>query len=112
MVRAMPVSWLVAATVAPETTAPVWSVTRPDKLAETCAWAPSEPKHSQTSNRKGTRRPARSILPSLILAISEFLRWPTGQAKAAGIGADPGRTLLPRSSAKEQGLHDLIEWNR
>src|SRR6516225_11886103 len=37
--RAIPVSWLVAVTVAPETTAPVWSVTRTDRTAETCAAA-------------------------------------------------------------------------
>src|SRR5271157_302453 len=46
VVRETPVSRLFAVTVAPDTTAPVWSVTRPDTLAET--WASAAGEHSHT----------------------------------------------------------------
>ena len=48
VVRAMPVSRFFAVTVAPETTAPLWSVTRPDKLADT--WATAG-RATETQNR-------------------------------------------------------------
>src|SRR5271166_4823248 len=61
-VRTIPVSRSVAVTVAPDTAAPVWSVTRPDKLADTCALAAREQRHE--SNRAATQSRRRPDISS------------------------------------------------
>src|SRR5271167_2699991 len=62
-VRTTPVSRSVAVTVAADTAAPVWSVTRPDKLADTCAPAGREQRHESKRTATQSRRRPDIILP-------------------------------------------------
>lgn len=55
--RVMPVSTFVADTAAPETTAPVWSATRPDRAAETWAFAVRDQKKAKDN----TTTPRRCV---------------------------------------------------
>src|SRR5579862_8491821 len=65
-VRARPVSRFSAVTVAPDTTAPVWSVTRPDKPADTCAPAGSEQRHNIDRPTIQSHRQLADIIVSLV----------------------------------------------
>src|SRR5580704_11568507 len=91
--RDMPVSRFFAVTVAADTTAPVWSVTRPDKLAETWASAISECRPDRDSTTTHTRYLADIIFP------------PNGDNTGDWSKPDPPRS----TSSPTDGAVDLIE---
>ena len=104
VVRETPVSRFFAVTVAPDTTAPVWSVTRPDKLAETWATAESEERHN---SKEDVTNPGNWHDGKHQSSLSRWLRRSLATARTAwklpahGLGGIGRHAHSPRSSKRK-----------